>query len=99
MKATKAVLFFGTPHRGSSRAEAGAILQNIAHISGFDTNSKNIQALQVNSPELEVVHERFMKLYQCHPRPFEVYTFQEAQGLTGVGILGLGEKVRQQIQT
>ncbi|KFY60649.1 hypothetical protein V496_05277 [Pseudogymnoascus sp. VKM F-4515 (FW-2607)] len=52
----------------------------------------NIQALQVNSPELEVVHERFMKLYQCHPRPFEVYTFQEAQGLTGVGILGLGEK-------
>jgi hypothetical protein len=69
------------------------MLQKIAHISGFSTNDQNIQALQINSSELEVVHERFMKLYQRNPRPFEVYTFQEAQGLTGISFLGLGGKV------
>ncbi|OBT84383.1 hypothetical protein VE02_06736 [Pseudogymnoascus sp. 03VT05] len=92
-KATQAAFFFGKPHRGSGYAEAGAKLQKIAHRTGFSTNDQNIQALQVGSFELEIVHERFMKLYQRNPRPFEVYTFQEAQGLTGVRLLGLGEKV------
>lgn len=91
--ATAAVLFLGTPHRGSSKAETGEMLRKIAYASGFSTNNRNIRALHINSPELEIVHEGFMKLFQRNPRPFEVCTFQEAQGLAGVSYLGLGEKV------
>lgn len=90
---TSAVLFLGTPHRGSNKAESGETLRKIASASGFNTSDKNIRALQIDSSELEGIHERFMKLNQRNPWPFEVRTFQEAKGMTGIGFLGLGEKV------
>ncbi|KAH8657439.1 hypothetical protein BGZ60DRAFT_472219 [Tricladium varicosporioides] len=71
-KSTKAVLFLGTPHRGSNMAETGKMLQRLAAAGGFSTNNRNLNALQTKSTELEVIHEGFMKLYQRSPRPFEV---------------------------
>ncbi|PMD21888.1 hypothetical protein NA56DRAFT_645131 [Hyaloscypha hepaticicola] len=90
---TRAILFLGTPHRGSSMAETGEMVRRLAGVSGFSTSDGNIRALHINSSELEVIHEGFMKLYQRNPRPFEVSTFKEAQGLSRVSYLGLGEKV------
>lgn len=69
------------------------MLRRLASASGFSTSDRNIRALHIDSAELEIIHEGFMKLYQRSPRPFEVCTFQESQGLTGVSHLGLGEKV------
>jgi hypothetical protein len=86
-------LFLGTPHRGSTMAEMGEMVRRLTAASGFSTSDSNIRALHINSSELGVIHEGFMKLYQRNPRPFEVSTFQEAQGLTRVSYLGLGEKV------
>lgn len=90
---TRAVLFLGTPHRGSSMAETGELLRRLVSASGLSTSDRNLRALNINSSELEIIHEGFMKLYMRSPRPFEVSTFQEARGLAGTSYLGLGEKV------
>jgi hypothetical protein len=89
------VLFLGTPHRGSSKAETGEMLRRIASASGFSTSDRNLQALHIDSSELEGIHERFMKLRKQNQWHFEVRTFQEAKGMTSLNFLGLGEKVSQ----
>lgn len=91
---TRAVLFLGTPHWGSAKAETGEIFRKIASASGFSTNERNIRTLNIDSSELEGIHERFMKLRQEDRSRFKVSTFQEAKGMTGVGFLKLGKKVR-----
>jgi hypothetical protein len=62
-------------------------------VSGFDTTDKNIRALQVDSTELELLHELFMKMYDQKDRHFKVLTFQEAKGIAGINYLKLNEKV------
>lgn len=62
-------------------------------VSGFDTTDKNLRALQVNSTELELIHEHFMKHYEQRDRHFKVLTFQEAKGVTGINYLKLNERV------
>ncbi|MCJ1403576.1 hypothetical protein MMC11_006799, partial [Xylographa trunciseda] len=90
---TKAVAFLGTPHRGSSKAGIAEVVRKIVSASGFDTTDQNIRALQVNSSELELIHELFMKLYDQQDRHFKVFTFQEAKGVIGISYLGLNERV------
>jgi hypothetical protein len=76
-------------------AESGEVLRKIASVSGFNTSGKNIRTLYFDSSELEGIHERFMKLRRHNQWHFEVRTFQEAKGMMGINLLGLGEKVRQ----
>ncbi|KUJ09878.1 ankyrin [Mollisia scopiformis] len=90
---TEAVIFLGTPHRGSSKAGIAEVVRKIVSVSGFDTTDKNIRALQVNSTELELIHELFMKLYEQKERQFKVLTFQEAKGVSGISYLKLNERV------
>jgi len=47
----------------------------------------------VNSTELELIHELFMKLYEEVNRHFKILTFQEAKGVVGVSYMGLNERV------
>jgi hypothetical protein len=77
---TSAVLFLGTPHRGSGYAPLGDTLRRVVSAFGFDTNDRNIRALRFDSPELELSREEFLRLWRR--RNFTVRTFQEAQGLT-----------------
>lgn len=42
---TRAVLFLGTPHRGSELAPLGNTIRRIVGALGFDTNDRNISAL------------------------------------------------------
>lgn len=92
---TTAILFLGTPHRGSQMAELGITLKRIATVAGFDTSDKNLRALRMDSAELEVSHEGFMPLYEQHR--FAIRTFQEAQGMTGVGLFKFNEKVSREL--
>jgi hypothetical protein len=87
-KSTRAVLFFGTPHRGSSMATWGLIASRIASVM-FDTNTAILKQIQVSSPELQNLRERFGGLLKKNV--FQVRSFQEGLGM--VGITGLNGKV------
>jgi hypothetical protein len=91
---TEAILFLGTPHRGSSHADTVEILRRILSASGFDAPDQNIRALQINGAELERIHGYFMKLYERQDRhPFKLVTFQESKGLAGTSRLSLNRRV------
>ena len=88
-QSTNAVVFLGTPHRGSPIATVGNTIARIVHAAGFDTEDKNIRALRFESPELERCQEEFSSLWRSGR--FAVKTFQEELGMAGVQ--GLNEKV------
>ena len=90
-KSTQAILFLGTPHRGSAYADMGETIRRIVSITGFDAANQNILALQIDSALLEKCDERFQKLRNRYG--FEIHTFQEARGMKGTQILNLNEKV------
>lgn len=87
-ESTRAVLFFGTPHRGSSMVTWGLIASRIASVM-FDTNTAILKQIQVSSPELQNLRERFGGLLKKNV--FQVRSFQEGLGM--VGIAGLKGKV------
>lgn len=89
-----AILFLGTPHRGSNKAGVGEVVRKIVSVSGFDASDQNIRSLQINNAELENIHENFMKLYERQDRhAFRVFTFREDRGPIGISYLKLNEKV------
>lgn len=90
---TVGIMFLGTPHRGSGKARDAEVLERIVAVSGFDTAKQNIKALQINSMELELIHESFMHIYEFGDRRFEVITFQEAKGILGFGYSTLNGRV------
>ncbi|KAJ9659574.1 hypothetical protein H2201_007323 [Coniosporium apollinis] len=87
--ATAAIVFMGTPHRGSQYADWGIILRNIAAASGFDTNDRNLRDLKIDSPVLEILREEFSKMMK--EEKFDVYTLMESKSFKGIG--GLNGKV------
>jgi hypothetical protein len=88
---TQAILFLGTPHRGSAYAGVGETIRRIVSHAGFDTANQNIRALEIDGALLERCDERFQKLRnRCG---FEIHTFQEARAMKGTQILSLNEKV------
>ena len=69
----------------------GDVACRIASVVGFDTNNKQIRALQFDSTELELSREEFAKLWR--KKYFLVRTFQEGQGAKATSFCGLNEKV------
>lgn len=69
------------------------VIRKIVSVSGFDATDQNIRLLEVNSGELEMIHELFMELYERRDRSFKVFTFQEARGLVGISYLKMNERV------
>lgn len=93
IKSTVAVMFLGTPHRGSNMAGLGEIAKDVAAVAlRFDTNSDILGALSVDSPQLDVCRRSFVR--QWNKYNFQVKTFQESKGLTGVNIGRLNDLVR-----
>jgi ankyrin repeat domain-containing protein 50 len=92
-KSTTAILFLGTPHRGSDLAQIAKTLGRIVAVAGFDTNTHNVKGLLPGSFELQSCHENFMRLYEKRGRNFKVRTFQEAKGMTSTSFLRLSGKV------
>ena len=92
---TFAVVFLGTPHRGSATlANAGDVFRQAASVLlRVDSNATILRALGADSPELELGRESFIT--QWRVRNFAVKTFQEALPLTGINVGALNELVVQ----
>ncbi|KFY18110.1 hypothetical protein V492_00135 [Pseudogymnoascus sp. VKM F-4246] len=86
---TKAIIFLGTPHRGSSYAGWGAIASKLAKVALQDSNKKIVDTLEVNSEVLDNIHEEFKTI--VHISSIKIHSFQEARGISGVK--GLHNKV------
>ncbi|KAK8016646.1 hypothetical protein PG993_014835 [Apiospora rasikravindrae] len=88
---TAAIMFFGTPHRGSKDlAGYGEVARKAASIL-LDTNSALLDSLGLRTTDLERSQEAFTRLWRKYE--FRVKTFQEGAGLTAVSIGVLNEKV------
>lgn len=93
LDATKAILFFGIPHRGSDFSDFGETLRRVVSAVGFDTAKQNVRTLEVDSGILEECHRRFQQLQsRCK---LGIFTFQETRGAAGIAYLGLNRKVKQ----
>ena len=93
IETTKAVIFLGTPHRGSAEfAGLGELPRSVASaVIRVDSNATVIRALGIDSPELELSRESFLQQWRTYG--FQVKTFQESQGLAGIRIGILNDKV------
>ena len=81
----RAVIFFGTPHRGSGDASMGLVLAGIAKFLQFDVNKSILRDLDPRSgtTTLSSILEDFNSLVL--QKKIEVYTFQESAGKSGFG--------------
>lgn len=81
----QAVVFCGTPHRGSDTAAWAGLATNLVAMAFMDTHKKLLSDLLVDSETLDLIQEDFMKL--LYKRPIRIHSFQEGRGLTGVKCL------------
>ena len=90
-KACRAIIFFGTPHRGSRDASWGHIVANIAKAAQLDFNKSILNDLDPSSGSsaLPILQDDFNGLLRRED--IKVYTFQEAAGK--YGYKGLNSKV------
>ncbi|CZR41650.1 uncharacterized protein FPRO_11239 [Fusarium proliferatum ET1] len=92
IKSTAAVMFLGTPHRGSPELSAiGEWARSMLSSLKFQTTSTILDSLGLKTTDLERAHEAFCRLW--HQYDFQVKTFQESFGLTGIDLGVLGNKV------
>ncbi|KAK5656044.1 hypothetical protein OQA88_5183 [Cercophora sp. LCS_1] len=92
VEATAAVVFLGTPHRGSpDLATAGNWARGLLSSLRFETTPAILDALGLRTTDLERAQEAFSGLWRKHC--FRVKTFQEGLGLTGINLGVLGNKV------
>jgi hypothetical protein len=79
---TKLVMFFGTPHRGSSTAGWGEIGTKIASMVKLDSAQHLVSSLKLDSEILDIIQSDFMKLIVAGT--FYVHTFQEGRPINNV---------------
>jgi len=87
---TAAVVFLGTPHRGSKdMANLGDVVRKVAGLV-VDTSPFALDTLALKNSDLSRCQDLFSKIWREYD--FRVKTFQEGQGLTGLKFFN--EKVR-----
>jgi hypothetical protein len=92
VESTAAVVFLGTPHRGSPDLAAfGEWARSVVSAIGMDSSSVILDALGLKTTDLERAQETFSGVWEKYK--FQVKTFQEGLGLTGVSLGVLGNKV------
>jgi hypothetical protein len=79
----------GTPYRGSTSAEWGAVASRLASLTLQDSNKKFIEELEVNGEIFDNIQDEFQQI--VHNGGIKIQSFQEAQGISGVK--GLDGKV------
>jgi hypothetical protein len=80
-KTTFGIMFFGTPHRGSSYAQLGIWAKDIAVAAGFDANDKILRSLKPDDEIAGLLSKDFARMLS--ERAFKVFSFQEGQGFKG----------------
>lgn len=89
---TAAVIFLGTPHRGSrGLATLGDRARSIVNALMMKTNPSILDALRLKTNDLERAQESFSAAWNQYN--FRVKTFQEGLGLTGLNLGPFGKKV------
>ncbi|KAF2464749.1 uncharacterized protein BDR25DRAFT_241847, partial [Lindgomyces ingoldianus] len=92
VESTAAVVFMGTPHRGSEDwAATGEKGRKIASALLMDSTSSVLDSLGLENADLERCHDKFTRLWEKYK--FRVKTFQEGRPLYGVKIGPLNKKV------
>jgi hypothetical protein len=79
-----AVVFLGTPHRGSGAAQVGDIARKVASALRIDTSPVILDSLGLRNDDLVRNQQSFARIWD--ERRFEVKTFQESKGISGVKI-------------
>lgn len=89
---TSAVIFLGTPHRGSpDPASLGDQARSLISFFRVRTNPAILDALRLKTKDLERAQESFSAVW--NQNDFRVKTFKEGLGLTGLNFGPLGKKV------
>lgn len=87
VQSTSAVIFLGTPHRGSLDVAAlGEVVRSLISTLGMETTPAILDSLGLKTTDLERAQEEFSRLWQRYD--FRVKTFQE-----GLNLAKLGRKV------
>jgi hypothetical protein len=86
LPATHAIMFFGTPHRGSDWT---GFLKRITILAAGKREDRILQTLTVNSESLENLMDRFANMLKGNK--FNVHTFLEGRAITDIP--GLNSKV------
>ncbi|KAF2739536.1 TPR-like protein [Polyplosphaeria fusca] len=82
IKLTKTVVFFGTPHKGSSKAGWGEIGTQIVSMVRLDSAQHLVSSLKLDSEILDIIHSDFLRLLR--EGKFYVHTFQEGRPINNV---------------
>lgn len=83
LKRVQAVLFCGTPHRGSSAVAWGQVLTNIAKAAFQQPNNTLLHDLEVDSQILDLIQEDFITILDEY-QDINIHTFQESEGLSAL---------------
>lgn len=84
-QSTYAIIFFGTPHRGSSYAQMVVWVRDIAVAVGFDARDTLIRSLKPDAEMVLLLGDEFAQMLS--DRAFKVFSFQEGQGFKGTYFL------------
>jgi hypothetical protein len=82
------VIFFGTPHRGTSIASFGQLAARIAELSVNPSENHLLKALEQGSPELERIADSFSRMLPKTSKGMSVYSFQESLPVSSAGFVG-----------
>ena len=85
---TYAIIFFGTPHRGSGFASWGLLLSTIAEAVQLDTNNAVLKDLDPTSGSSKLEEMRLDFDDILRDRDLRVHTFQEEEGMTSIKLFG-----------
>ena len=88
-ESTVAIIFLGTPHRGSALAGLGETVTRAAKLVLRESNSNLIGSLDFNSEILSNIQEEFRKM--IIEKDIQLHSFRESRGLYVVR--GLSSKV------
>ena len=86
-----AVVFLGTPHRGSDAAGIAEIARRVVSTLRIDTSPTILDSLGLRNDDLIRGQQSFARIWD--ERRFEVKTFQENKGLSGVKVGTLNDLV------
>jgi hypothetical protein len=77
-----AIVFCGTPHRGSDYASWGSIASSILSAFLQDSGKRLLSNLEVDDQVLDMIHSDFLRL--LHGDKILIHSFQEGRGLSSV---------------
>ena len=79
---TTALVFLGTPHRGSGLASRAKIASSVAAAALFDVQKSNLRHLDTNGEGVSQLETSFGRL--VYRRTFKIHSFQESKGMASI---------------